>query len=330
MRRREFIAAALSGAAAAWPLAARTQQPAAKRIVGILMAYPRSDTGVQARVAAFRSALEKLGWSEGDNLRIKERWSSDDMNQLQTDATDLLNLNPGAILVAGRRAVAVLQQKTQNIPVVFAGIGDPVESGLAVSLAHPAKNFTGFTATEYTSIGKMLELLREISPALARAAFIYNPDNPATVIMGRFFQDAAKALSIEPNLSPVHERQEIEHTIESFAREPNSGLFFPPDVTTTIHRDFITDLVARNRLPAIYGDELMVESGGLIFYGADRLDLYRRTASYVDRILRGEKPGDLPIQQPTKYQLIINLKTAKALGLTVPQTLLATADKVIE
>jgi putative tryptophan/tyrosine transport system substrate-binding protein len=281
-------------------------------------------------VAAFRSALGKLGWSEGANIRIEERWSSDDLNQVRADATALLNLNPGVILVGGRRAVAVLQQQTQSIPVVFAGIGDPVETGLAVSLAHPAKNFTGFTAVEYAFIGKMLELLKQISPTLTRVALIYNPDNPATVIMARIFQDAAKPLGIEPALSPVQQRPDIEHVIEAFAHESNSGLFFPPDVTTTIHRDFITGLVARKRLPAIYGDELMVESGGLIFYGADRLDLYRRAASYVDRILRGERPGDLPIQQPTKYQLIINLKTAKALGITIPPQLLAVADEVIE
>ena len=176
----------------------------------------------------------------------------------------------------------------------------------------------------------MLELLKQLSPALTRVAFIYNPDNPTTVTTTRIFQDSAKPLGIEPTLSPVHEPQDIERAIETFAHEPNSGLFFPLDVTTTIHRDFITGLVARYGLPAIYGDDLMVESGGLIYYGADRLDLLRRAASYVDRILRGERPGDLPIQQPTKYKLVINLKTAKALGLSVPQTLLATADEVIE
>jgi putative ABC transport system substrate-binding protein len=330
MRRREFITL-VSGAAVAWPVIARAQQqPATKQIVGILMAYSRSDAGAQARVAAFRSALAKLGWSEGDNLSIEERWPSDDMNQVRADATDLLNLNPGAILVGGRRAVAVLQQKTQSIPVVFAGIGDPVKTGLTESLAHPTKNFTGFTGFEYPIIGKMLELLKQMNPALTRVAFVYNPDNPTTITTSRVFQDAAKPLGIEPTLSPVHERQDIERAIEASAHEANSGLFFPLDVTTTIHRDFVTSLVARNRLPAIYGDDLMVQSGGLMFYGADRLDLLRRAASYVDRILRGERPADLPIQQPTRYTLIINLKTAKALGLTVPQALLATADEVIE
>jgi putative tryptophan/tyrosine transport system substrate-binding protein len=310
---------------------ARAQQPlAAKRIVGILMAYSQSDAGAQARVAAFRSALAELGWSEEDNLRIEERWPADDMNQVRADATDLLNLNPGVILVGGRRAVAVLQEKTQSIPVVFAGIGDPVKTGLTESLAHPTKNFTGFTGFEYTVIGKMLELLKQISPTLTRVAFIYNPDNPTTVTTSRVFQDSAKPLGIEPTLSPVHERQDIERAIEMFAREPTSGLFFPLDVTTTIHRDFVTRLVARNRLPAIYGDDLMIESGGLIYYGADRIDLLRQAASYVDRILRGVRPSELPIQQPTKFKLVINLKTAKALNLDIPQPLLATADEVIE
>jgi putative ABC transport system substrate-binding protein len=318
-------------AATSWPVITQAQQqPAAKQIVGILVAYSRSDAGAQARVAAFRSALTKLGWSEGDNLRIEERWPSDDMNQVRADATDILSLNPGAIFVQGRRAVAALQEKTQSTPVVFAGIGDPVKTGLTESLAHPTKNFTGFTGFEYTVIGKMLELLKQISPTVTRVAFIYNPDNPTTVATTRVFQDYAKPLGIEPILSPVHERPDIERAIETVAHEPSSGLFFPVDVTTMTYRDFITDLVARNRVPAIYGDDLMVESGGLIFYGADRIDLVHRAASYVDRILRGERPGDLPIQQPTNYKLVINLKTAKALGLDIPSKLQARADEVIE
>jgi putative tryptophan/tyrosine transport system substrate-binding protein len=329
MRRREFITL-LGGAVIAWPLAARAQQPATERTVGILMAYSASDRDLQARVAAFRQDLRKLGWVEGGNLRIDDRWPSDDMDRIRVDAAELIARKPDVILVAGRRAVAALQQQTRSVPVVFAGIGDPVEGGVVASFAKPGGNFTGFTLWEYSMIGKMLEMLKQISPGMARAALVYNPDNPGTAIMTRRFQEFAAPIAVRPTLAPIHSPAEIERAVEAFAREPNGALFFPPDVTVSIHRAFVTALVARHHLPAIYGDLTIVTNGGLMGYGADRLDIYRRAASYVDRILRGERPGDLPVQQPTKYHLIINLKTAKALGLTVPQTLLVAADEVIE
>jgi putative tryptophan/tyrosine transport system substrate-binding protein len=329
MKRREFITL-LGGATAAWPLVARAQKESRARKVGILMAFPESDRDIQARVTAFRQELRKVGWSEGVNLHIDERWPSDDMGRVRTDAAELLNLKPDVILVSGRRAVAVLQQQTRSIPVVFAGIGDPVETGLVASFAKPGGNFTGFTLWEYSVIGKMLGMLKEASLGMARAALIYNPDNPGTVVMARWFEAVAAPLAIRPTLAPIHTAAEIEHAVEAVAREPNGGLLFPPDVTVAIHREFVTRLVGRYRLPAIYGDPVLVTSGGLMSYGPDRVDIFRRAASYVDRILKGEKPGDLPVQAPTQYKLVINRKTAKALGLEVPPTLLAGADEVIE
>jgi putative ABC transport system substrate-binding protein len=329
MRRRDLITL-LGGVAAAWSIAARAQQPAHERRVGILMPFPASDRAVQARVAAFRQEMRNLGWSEGDNLRIDERWPSDKMEQVRADTADLLALKPDAILVYGRRAVAVLQEQTRSVPVVFAGIGDPVASGVVASFARPGGNFTGFTLWEYSVIGKMLGLLKQAAPSTVRAAIIYNPDNPATIIIARSFEQFAEPLGIQPTLSPIHTPDDIERTIVSFARKPNGALFFPPDLTVTIHRELITALAARHRLPAIYADPALVSSGGLMSYGPDRVDILRRAASYVDRIFRGEKAGDLPVQQPTKYQLMINLKAAKALALAIPPPLLALADEVID
>ena len=328
MNRRDFIT--LLGGAATWPLAARGQQPEQERRVGILMPFPASDRDIQARVVAFRQELQKLGWFEGGNLRIDERWPTDNMDRVRADAADLLNMRPHVILVAGRRAVAVLQQQTRTVPVVFAGIGDPVEGGVVASFAKPGGNFTGFTLWEYSMIGKMLDMLKQISPGITRAALVYNPDNPGTVIMARRFEAFAAPIGVRPTLAPIKTPAEIGHAVEAFARESNGALFFPPDVTISTHREFVTELVKRHRLPAIYGDPTIVANGGLMGYGPDRLDIYRRAASYVDRILRGERPGDLPVQQPTKYQLVINLKTAKALGITVPDKLLVGADEVIE
>jgi putative ABC transport system substrate-binding protein len=302
IERRKFLAT-LGGAAVTWPLAARAQQPATERTVGILMAYSASDRDLQARVAAFRQDLRKLGWVEGGNLRIDDRWPSDDMDRIRVDAAELIARKPDVILVAGRRAVAALQQQTRSVPVVFAGIGDPVEGGVVASFAKPGGNFTGFTLWEYSIIGKMLEMLKEISPSTSRAALVYNPDNPGTVIMARWFETVAAQLAVRPTLAPVHTAAEIEHAIEAFVSEPNGALLFPPDVTVTTHRDFIAALAARHRLPAIYFDPVIVFGGGLMSYSPDRVEMARQAASYADRILRGEKPGDLPVQQPTKYEL---------------------------
>jgi putative ABC transport system substrate-binding protein len=326
VRRREFISL-LGGAAAAWPLGARAQQM--PRRVGILMAFSVSDPDIRARVAAFRQELGKLGWSEG-NVRIDERWPSDDMDRVRADAAELIGGKPDVILVAGRRAVAVLQQQTRTIPVVFSGFVDPVEQGIVPNLARPGGNITGFAFGELSVSGKMLEMLKQMAPNITRVAFVFNPDNASAVYISRSFPALAAPLAIEPILIPVHAPAEIERALETFARQPNGGLLFPGDVTTTIHRQLVTAQVARLRLPAIYADPALVTGGGLMFYGVDRVDIFRRSASYVDRILRGEKPGDLPVQLPTKFQLVINLKAAAALGITVPQNLLVTADEVIE
>jgi ABC-type uncharacterized transport system substrate-binding protein len=328
VKRREVIVL-LGGAATAWPLAAWAQKSTGTRRVGVFMAWAESDAEMQARVAAFRQELRKLGWPE-ENLRIDERWPADDMDRVRTYATELINLKPDAILVGGRRTLSVLQEQTRSVPVVFAGITDPVEQGIVTNLAHPGGNFTGFSNFELSVFGKMLETLKQMAPNCMRVAFIFNPDNATAVLVSRRFEALAATLAIQATLLAVHDPKQIEYAIESFAREPNGALFFPPDVTLYIHRELAVEQVARHRLPAIYSDPVMVKAGGLMYYGPDRLDIFRRAASYVDRILRGEKPGDLPVQQPTKYELVINLKTAKALGLEVPATLLARADEVIE
>jgi putative ABC transport system substrate-binding protein len=328
MRRREFISL-LGGAAATWPVVARAQQPPRVRRVGILMAFPATDSDIRARVAAFRQELGKLGWSEG-NPRIDERWPADDMDRVRADAAELIAHKPDAILVSGRRAVAVLQQQTRTIPVVFAGLTDPVEQGIVPNLARPGGNVTGFAAAELSVTGKMLEMLKQMAPNITRVAFVFNPDNASAVYLSRSFPALAAPLAIEPTLIRVHAPAEIERAIETFAREPNGSLLFPGDVTTTIHRQLVTAQVARLRLPAIYSDPALVTGGGLMFYGPDRVDIFRRSASYVDRILRGEQPGDLPVQLPTKYKLVINLKAAKAIDIAVPQNLLVAADEVIE
>jgi putative tryptophan/tyrosine transport system substrate-binding protein len=326
--RRKFITL-LGGAAAAWPLAARAQ-PSGMRRVGVFMAYAESDAEMQMRVRAFRQELRRLGWSEGENLRIDERWPADDMDRVRTNASELINLKPDAILVGGRRTLSVLQEQTRSVPVVFAGITDPVEQGVVANLAHPGGNFTGFSLFELSVFGKMLEALKEMARNITRAALIFNPDNATAVRLSRSFETLAAPLAVQPTVFPVHRPEQIERAIDLFAREPNGGLLFPPDVTLTIHRELVIATVARHRLPAIYSDDVMVKAGGLMYYGPDRLDIYRRAASYVDRILRGEKPGNLPVQQPIKYELVINLKTANTLGLEVPATLLARADEVIE
>jgi putative tryptophan/tyrosine transport system substrate-binding protein len=330
MRRREFISF-VSGAAISWPLAAQAQQGERMQRVGVLMAWLDTDPAIQVRVAAFRQELRKLGWSEGVNLHIEERFGGDDMDHLRAQAAELIELKMDAILVGGRRAVSVLRQQTRSIPIVLAGISDPAGQGLVATLARPGGNITGFSMFEFSVIGKMLETLKQTAPGIAGTALIYNPDNPATdLFVLPAFERAASTLGVQPAGFAVHDAAEIERAIEASARLPNGSLFFPPDVTVVIHRDLITALVARHRLPAIYSDPVLVRSGGLMSYSPDRVDIFRRAASYVDRILRGEKPGDLPVQQPVKFELVINLNTAKALGLSIPQSLLATADEVIQ
>jgi ABC-type uncharacterized transport system substrate-binding protein len=328
MRRREFIT--LIGGAAAWPVAARAQQPGRLRRIGILMPYAASDTQIQIHLRAFRQELQNLGWTEGGNIQFDERWTGDDMNLVRANAASLVELRPDVIFALGGRVIPVLMMQTSSIPIVFPSGGDPVGTGWVKSLARPSGNVTGFSTFEFSVVGKMMELLLQIAPRTSRVAFIYNPDNRNAAFYARSFEGFATPLAIKPITAPIHGIADIERALENFAMAPNGAVFSAPDITLTALRDPVVALVARHGLPAIYPDHVFIRSGGLMSYAADRIDLFRRAASYVDRILRGEKPGDLPVQQPTKYELHINLKTAKTLGLQIPDKLLAAADEVFE
>jgi putative ABC transport system substrate-binding protein len=329
MRRREFIIF-LSGAAAACPIIARAQQGERMRRVGILMPYPPSDKEMQNRVQAFKEELRNRGWTTGVNVQFDERWTTDNMDLIRAAATNLLELKPDVVFAIGGRVIPILMQMTSSIPIIIPGGTDPVERGWVKSLARPGGNVTGFSQLELSIIGNMLQILKEIAPNVSHVAMVYNPDNPSAPLFGRSFEDAAGSLAIEPVIAHIHSLADIERVIETVAGQPNGAIFFAPDVTLTAHLEEIVAIVARHRLPSIYSEPVAVKIGGLVYYGTDRVDLYRRAASYVDRVLRGEKPGDLPYQQPTKYELLVNLKTAKALGLTVSPSLLARADEVIE
>ena len=328
MKRREFIT--LLGGVAAWPLAARAQQGERVRRIGILMPYPKGDPEMGIRVRAFREELGKLGWTDGANVQFDERWTADHMDRVWAEAASLIASNPDAILATGGRVIPVLVQLSRSIPIVIPGASDPLGVGWATSLARPGRNITGFTSFEVSIYGKTLALLKQIAPAITHVAFIYNPDNPNTVIYKRTVEDAAGPLAVESIAVPIHGFAEIDRAVAALADRQNSGILFPGDLTTIALRDEIVALIARQRLPAIYSDPAFMRAGGLAFYGPDRIDLYRRSAGYVDRILRGEKAGDLPFQQPTKYQFILNIKVAKALGLELSPTVLALADEVIE
>jgi putative ABC transport system substrate-binding protein len=326
--RREFIW--LLGSAAAWPLAARAQQTDRVRRVGILMPYHKGDTENEARVQAFKQELEKLGWADGRNVQFDEHWTTDNMDLVRTHAASLMASNPDVVVATGGRVVPILMQLSSSIPIVLPGGSDPVRVGYAKSLAHPGGNVTGFTLIELSMLGKSLEILKQIAPTIVRVALIYNPDNPNALVYRQTSEAACGPLAIEPIAAPIHGFSDIDRAVTSLAGRPNSGIYFLPDITTLALRREIVDLVARHRLPAIYWDSSFVKIGGLAFYGGDRIDLFRRSAGYVDRILRGEKAGDLPFQQATKIGLTINLKTAKALGIDVPLTLQVSADEVIE
>jgi putative ABC transport system substrate-binding protein len=327
MRRRAFIAG--FGTAAACPLATRAQQGGRVRLVGILLPFRESDAVAQANIKALREELAKLGWSEGSNIQFDERWTTDNMDFVRAAAVNLVELKPDVIVSVGDRVVSVLKQLTRSIPIV-ALASDHVGSGFVESLARPGGNITGLSVIEFSVIGKMLEILRRMAPGISHVGIIYNPDNPVGAIYSRSFEAMARQLAVQPIDLPVHGIADVERVIGSLAEQPNSGLLVPPDVTIGTLRDQVTALAARHSVPAIYSNRSYVLGGGLISYGVELGDLYARLASYVDRILRGEKPSDLPIQQPTKYRLDINLITARALGLTVPQLLLAEADDVIE
>ena len=334
MRRREVILA-LGGAAAAasmlWPSAARAQQPAGRvRRVGIVMPYAEGDADYQIRVRLLRQELGRLGWTDGGNIQFDERWTTDNMDRVRAEAASLMASNPDAVVAIGGRVIPVLMQLSRSVPIVVAGAGDPVGTGWVASLARPGGNVTGFTMFELSMFGKTLETLKQIAPATVRVALVFNPENPNTVVYRRALEEAAGPLAIEPVITPIHGIAELDRAIASLAERRGTGVFFLPDVTVNALRAEAIALVGRHRLPAIYADPIFVKSGGLAFYGADRVDLFRRAAGYVDRILRGEKPGDLPFQQPTKYQFVLNLRTARALGLELSPTVLALADEVIE
>ena len=327
--RRRFVRL-LGGAAAAWPLVAQAQQDERVRRVGIVMPYPRGDSENEARVRAFKQELAKLGWTDGGNIRFDERWTTDDMSRVWAEAASLMASNPDVVVATGGRVVPVLMQLSRSIPIVLPGVSDPVGVGWVQSLAHPGGNVTGFTSLELSTLGKSLEILKQIAPAVVRVALIYNPDNPNSVHYRRISEAASAPLAIEVIDHPIHGLADIDRAVTNLADRGNSGIFFLPDLTTNALRDDVVGLVARRRVPAIYSEPFFVKLGGLAFYGADRLEGFRRSAGYVDRILRGEKPGDLPFQQPTKYELILNRTAAKALGLELSPALLALADEVIE
>jgi putative ABC transport system substrate-binding protein len=329
-RRRQFMAL-LGGAAAAWPLAARAQQGEQVQRVGVLMGLAEDDPDAKARLAGFRRGLESLGWSEGRNIRLDTRFAPG-LAQVQVLAKELVALQPEVILAHATPLVAALQRETVAIPIVFANITDPVGSGFVASLARPGGNITGLLLFEASITGKWLAILKEVAPHLARAALVINPQTaPYYDYFLREAQAAAASLAIEVVFSPIGgTAADIERAINAFASVPNGGLVLPPDANTTVHRDLLIALAARHRLPAVYSDRLFVVAGGLLCYSIDRIDQFRQAASYVDRILRGVKPADLPVQTPTKYETVVNLKTAKTLGLTVPDKLLVAADEVIE
>jgi putative ABC transport system substrate-binding protein len=329
MKRREFITL-MGGAAAVWPLAARAQQPARMRRIGVLMNLTADDPESPARLAAFAQGLADLGWTIGRNLRIDYRWAAGDPERIRRDADELVALAPDLILSSGTPTVAALQKATRSVPIVFAQVVDPVGNGFVETLARPGGNITGFSVFEYGISGKWLELLKEIAPSVTRAAILR--DLALASGSGQFgaLQSVAPSLGVELSPVGVGDAGAMERAVVAFARSPNGGLIVTASTLAVIHRELITRLAAEHRLPAVYHSSYYITSGGLISYGPNSIDPFRRAASYVDRILKGEKPADLPVQAPTKYELVINLKTAKALGLEVPPTLLARADEVIE
>jgi putative ABC transport system substrate-binding protein len=329
MKRRAFIMI-LGGAAAAWPLAARAQQPDRKRRIGVLMPLAANDTEGQVRNAAFLQGLQELGWTVGRNLRLDYRWAAGDADRLRTYAAELVALAPDVILASGTSTVGPLLRATRTVPIVFAGVADPVGAGYVGSLARPDGNATGFTTFEYSLGGKWLEVLKEIAPGVKRAAVLR--DSALAAGSGQLGAIQAVAPSVGVEVSPVDVRDagEIERAVVAFARFPNGGLIVPASGLVIVHRDLIIMLAARHKLPAVYYYSFFVTAGGLVSYGPDPHDQYRRAAGYVDRVLKGEKPTDLPVQAPTKYELVLNLKTAKALGLQLPASVLARADEVIE
>src|SRR5215831_6906927 len=331
MQRREFIT--VLGSVAAWPIAARAQQSDRKRLIAVLMAYAQNDSTAQSWLAAFRVALAKLGWTEGSTLRIEVRWSAADADAMRKLAKELVDLRPNAIFGVTTPAIGALARETKTIPIVFAGVSDPIGGGFVAKLAHPGGNITGFTTGNADPAlgGKWVELLKQIAPRTVRVALLFNP---ATVVPVQFFmpsiQAAASSFAVQVSAAPVHGKDEVEGVVAAQARDPGGGLIVMPDVFNDVNREPIIALAARYSVPAIYYNRFFSEPGGLISYGDVRSEQFRLAAGYIDRVLKGEKPPDLPVQVPTKYELIINLKTAKALGLTISDKLFTAADEVIE
>jgi putative ABC transport system substrate-binding protein len=329
MRRREFITL-FGGAAAAWPVAVRAQQPATQRLIAVLMVLGKDDPEAKARITAFRQGLQDAGWVEGRNMQIETRWSAGNEIDVRRYAEELVSLRPDVILANGNAAVAPLLVATRSVPIVFAIVPDPVGAGFVESLAQPGGNATGFVSFEYGLSSKWLELLKEIVPRVTRAAVLRDPALASGTGQFGAIQSVSSSLGVE--LSPINVRSapEIERAIVEFARFQNAGLIVTANALVSAHRDLIVALAVKHRLPAVYAARHFVSAGGLVSYGPDFVDQFRRAAAYVDRILKGEKPSSLPVQTPTKYELIVNLKAAKALGIDIPATVLARADEVIE
>jgi putative tryptophan/tyrosine transport system substrate-binding protein len=327
--RRQFIGA-LGGAAVAWPLTARAQQPERMRRIGVLVPSTKTDAQALDHINAFEQGLQKLGWTDGRNLRIEYRWAGSDQQQLRSSAAELVGLNPEVILAPTALTLLPLQQTTANIPIVFLAIYDPVGSGFVSNLARPEGNITGRTLGEFTLGGKMLERLKEIAPKIDHSTIVLKPDQAPQVALLHAIEAVAPALGVRLTAAPVLEAGEIDAAIKTAVREPNGGIVVLSNPLTLRHREQVTAFAARYGLPAVYGSREFVEVGGLVSYGANLADEYRRAAEYIDRILKGAMPAELPVQQPTHFELVINLKTAKSLGLAIPQSLLATADEVIE
>jgi putative ABC transport system substrate-binding protein len=328
LRRREFIT--LLGGMAGWPLAARAQQGERVRRMGVLMAGDENGPVRKTQVSAFTQALADLRWTDGRNLRMDLRWGGDDVNLTRAHAQELVGLQPDIILTHTTPATVAVQRETRTIPIVFANVADPVASGIVARLNQPGGNITGFAIYEASLGGKWLELLSEIAPGLKRAAIMFNPDLPGPSAYMPSFEAAARSLKVLPIIAPVHSDAEIETAIIALGREPGGGLVVTSDAFVVAHRAPIISAAARNNVPAVYIASDFVRGGGLLSYAPDLVDNFRRAASYVDRILRGAKPGDLPVQFPTKFEMVLNLKTAKALGLAVPPSILLRADEMIE
>ena len=328
MKRRTFIAGL--GSAAAWPLVARAQQPGRMRRIGVLTVVTESDPEARSSITAFATRLRELGWMAGENVRIDYRWGGYDVTRMTLLAKELIELKPDVLLAATYASAVALRQYTLVIPIVFTQVGDPVANGLVSNLARPEGNITGFDSYEFEIGSKWIEALKKCAPGLRRAAIVFDPGNTSWPQYLRAMEAAARSLSIQLFPLSVQTDAEIERALAGFATEPNGSVVVVPSPGTMQHREKIVALVARHRLPAMYPYRFFAAEGGLMSFGSDLSDQYRRAASYVDRLLKGEKPADLPVQQPNKFQLVINLKTAKALGLTIPETLLATADEVIQ